>query len=128
MKNKEKPAGYLPGTPIAFFKRMETHFNNRCDEKGGDEKRKENTHLNTIRGIVIPVDWDEKGNAVAASVSTYDEDQYFIDSKDKGEEWQEIMQQAVEIRGVVREEKNKKIITIKQYRLIIGSNEGLGII
>ncbi len=32
----------------------------------------------TIRGIVIPLDWDKKGDVVPIAVSTYDEDEDFI--------------------------------------------------
>jgi len=38
----------------------------------------------TIKGIVIPVDWDKKGKVVAAAISTYDEDEYLIDNDYKG--------------------------------------------
>jgi len=40
--------------------------------------------LTTIRGIVIPVDWDENGNVLAAAISSPDEQVYFIELDKKG--------------------------------------------
>ncbi len=84
--------------------------------------------LITIRGIVIPVDWDEKGNPVAVSISTHQEDEYFID-KDyhKGKELLHSIQEEVEVSGVVREDEDKKIISVQKYILkkAVGSKENL---
>jgi len=65
--------------------------------------------LITIRGIVIPVDWDEKGSVVALAISTPDEDEYFIDrDHHKGKELLHFIQEDVEVSGVVREDEDKK--------------------
>jgi hypothetical protein len=42
--------------------------------------------LTTIKGIVIPVDWDEKGKVVTAAISTQTEDEYVIHKNYKGKE------------------------------------------
>ena len=42
--------------------------------------------LTTIKGIVIPVDWDEKGKVVTAVISTHTEDEYLIHKNYKGKE------------------------------------------
>jgi len=76
--------------------------------------------LITIRGIVIPVDWDEKGNVVAAAISTNDEDEYFIDKDHKGEELLHFIQEEVEVSGVARENEDKKAIAVQAYILTKG--------
>lgn len=84
--------------------------------------------LITIRGIVIPVDWDEKGSVVALAISTPDEDEYFIDrDHHKGKELLHLIQEELEVSGVVREEEDKKILTIQKYILKkgVGSKENL---
>ncbi|MFH1488946.1 MAG: hypothetical protein ABII06_08590, partial [Pseudomonadota bacterium] len=43
-------------------------------------------NLVTINGIVVPVDWDQKGNIIALAISTLNEDEYFVHKNDKGEE------------------------------------------
>lgn len=71
----------------------------------------------TIRGIVIPVDWDEEGNIVAIAVSTHDEEEYLICGQDKGEELRAHIREEVEISGVLRKKKRKKTITVIDYSL-----------
>ncbi len=82
--------------------------------------------LITIRGIVIPVAWDEKGKVVAAALSTHTEDEYLIDPDYKGKELLHHIQEEVEVSGVVREE-DKKILNIQKYILKkgVGSKENL---
>ena len=71
----------------------------------------------TIKGIVIPVDWDEKGKVVAAAISTHDEDEYLIDPNYKGKELLHFVQEEVEVSGVAKENKDKKIIAVQKYIL-----------
>ena len=71
----------------------------------------------TIKGIVIPVDWDEKGKVVAAAISTHNEDEYLIDNDYKGEELLHFVREEVEVSGVAKEKKDKKIITVQKYIL-----------
>jgi hypothetical protein len=96
---------------------METHPGDKMRLEGGDEKKKSGNNLVTIRGIVIPADWDEKGNVVAVAVSTYDEVECFIDNEEKGIEMKAFIREEVEVRGILRKEKNRLIIKIKEYRL-----------
>ena len=73
--------------------------------------------LSTVRGIIIPIDWDEKGNTVAVAISSRDEDEYYIDKDEKGEPLLPFIQEEVEVSGIVRENGNKKIITVKEYSI-----------
>ena len=84
---------------------------------GGDEKIKTGNHLVTIRGIVIPADWDEKGNVVAVAVSTYDEVEYLIENHEKEKELSAFIREEVEVSGILKKEKNRLIMKIKEYRL-----------
>ena len=64
------------------------------------------------------MDWDEKGNVVAAAISTHNEDEYFTDKdRHKGEELLHLIQEEVEVSGVARENENKKIIAVQDYIL-----------
>ena len=88
--------------------------------KGDDDKRKAGINPVTIRGIVIPADWDEKGNVVAVAVSTYDEVEYLIENHEKEKELKAFIREEVEVSGILREEKNRLIIKTKEYRLKSG--------
>jgi len=76
----------------------------------------------TIKGLVIPVDWDEKGKVIAAAISTHDEDEYLIERIYKGQELLDLLRREVEVRGLVREKQNKKKIRVQEYS--IGKDEG----
>ncbi|MFH1490815.1 MAG: hypothetical protein ABII06_18075, partial [Pseudomonadota bacterium] len=68
-------------------------------------------------GIVVPVDWDQKGNIIALAISTLNEDEYFVHKNDKGEELMSHIRKMVEIRGLVQKKQNRKIIRVKDYDL-----------
>ena len=72
----------------------------------------------TIRGIVLPVDWDEKGRVIAAALSTHKEEEYLIDHDSKGRKLMDYIQHEVEVSGVVRRNNNTKTITITTYEVI----------
>jgi hypothetical protein len=96
---------------------METHPGDKMILEGGDEKRQAGNNLVTMRGIVIPADWDEKGNVVAVALSTYDEVECLIENHEKETELKAFIREEVEISGILREEKNRLIMKIKEYRL-----------
>lgn len=79
---------------------------------------KEGGKIITIRGIVIPVDWDERGKVIAAALSTQKEEEYLIDHDYKGRKLMDYIQHEVEVSGVVRKNNNKKTITITTYEVI----------
>ena len=96
---------------------METYPGDKMTLEGGDDKRKAGNNLVAIRGIVIPADWDEKGNITAVAVSTYDEVEYFIENHEKAEELKAVIREEVEVHGILREGKNRPVIKVKEYRL-----------
>jgi hypothetical protein len=73
--------------------------------------------LTSINGIIVPVDWDEKGNVIAAAISCQDELEYQLDNNKKGSELLSLVQEEVEAVGIVREKGNRKVITVTEYQL-----------
>jgi len=69
-----------------------------------------------IKGILIPVDWDDKGNVIKAAILTANEEEYIVEENEKGKKLLGLMQQVVEIKGVVREEAGRNIITVELYQ------------
>ena len=102
---------------IAFLNNMETHPGDQMTLVGGDEKKKAGNNLVRIWGIIIPADWDEKGNVVAVAVSTYDEVEYLIENNEKGKELKAFIREEVEVSGILKKEKNRLIIKGKEHRL-----------
>ena len=69
--------------------------------------------LITIRGIVLPIDWDHRGNVSAMAISTYDEDEYLVENDEKGMALVAFIRKGVEVIGIVREAGGRQIITVK---------------
>ena len=67
----------------------------------------------TIRGLVIPADWDEKGNVVGVAISTFDENEYLVDRDEESEGLLSIIREEVKVSGIVREERGKKRFRVK---------------
>ena len=73
----------------------------------------------TIRGILVPADWDERGNIIATSVMTYFEEDYLIEQNPRGEELLPYIRQKIKVRGVVRcQENGKKVVTVEDFEIL----------
>ena len=72
--------------------------------------------LITVRGIVVPIDWDKKGNVAALALSTYDEDEYLIEKDESGAALEAFLRQEVEVVGTVREAEGRQVITVKRLQ------------
>jgi hypothetical protein len=81
-------------------------------------KPKESNHLITLRGIFLPVDWDEEGHVIAFALSGIDEKEYQIEVNDKKAELLALLQKEVEVTGLLRERAGNSVIVLKNYRLV----------
>lgn len=72
----------------------------------------------TLRGLIVPADWDEKGKVVSVAISTFDEEEYVLDDDETAKGLLKLMRQEVVIIGVVREIGGKKCLTVKSYDLM----------
>lgn len=66
-----------------------------------------------IKGIVIPVDWDQEGNPVSVAIATHTEEEYLVSNDSKGKELFNLIREGVEITGLVKEIAGIKIIKVK---------------
>jgi hypothetical protein len=85
----------------------------RQPAKGAPDAENLRPDLITIKGIVLPIDWDRKGNVAAMALSTYDEDEYLIEKDENGAALEAFMREEVEVVGIVREAGGRQIITVK---------------
>ncbi|MCG6983111.1 MAG: hypothetical protein LJE88_17050 [Deltaproteobacteria bacterium] len=73
----------------------------------------------TVRGLVVPVDWDEKGNVTATAISTHLEEEFLVDQNAWGEALLAFLRQRVKVSGsVVQKEDGKKVITVNRYEVL----------
>ncbi|MBL7174592.1 MAG: hypothetical protein ISS66_02085 [Desulfobacteraceae bacterium] len=80
--------------------------------KGGDVTRPKNAPVTTIRGIVIPVEWDDKGNILKLVISTFDEDEYLIELDKRGKQLMSSIRKELEVTGLVIEGDERKVIKV----------------
>ncbi len=82
-------------------------------------ENKDASSLKTVRGLVIPVDWDDKGNVTATAISTHLEEEYLVDQDAWGEALLAFLRQRVKVSGsVVLKKDGKKVITVKKYEVL----------
>lgn len=88
--------------------------------------KKGKAKMTMIRGVIIPMDWDEHGNVVRIAISSNDEKEYLVEKGGKGSELLAFIRKEVEVGGVVKEEDHRKVIRVKQYALRKGEELELG--
>jgi len=72
-----------------------------------------------IRGLLVPVDWDEEGNITETAVSTYFEEEYLIERNAKGEALLPFIRQKVKVIGLVgMDDRGRKVVRVEEYEVI----------
>ena len=69
-----------------------------------------------VKGILIPVNWDQKGNVVSVAIATDDESEYLVEDQAMAKTLKRLLRQVVHVSGVVKTKHGKNIIKIKQWR------------
>ena len=70
-----------------------------------------------IRGVIIPDNWDDAGAVIGVALSAFDEVNYLIRNDAKGRELASLLQSEVEVQGHVETIGDRKVITVRDYRL-----------
>ena len=68
-----------------------------------------------IKGIIIPVNWDAKGNVIGMAIATHKEEEYFIEDNGKASKLISYLRQEVKISGVLKDRGGKKFIKIINF-------------
>ena len=76
--------------------------------------------LVTLRGVIIPADWDEEGTVIATAIATHDEDEYVISGQETAETYLDLLRKEVEVEGWFSEKGTKKMLIIKTYKVVSG--------
>jgi hypothetical protein len=73
----------------------------------------------TIRGIIIPVDWDDEGKALSAVLSSPGENDYIIEQNSQGRALMRLLRQEVEASGIIGGEgKGRKKLIVKAFKVV----------
>jgi hypothetical protein len=83
---------------------------------------KKKAKASMIKGVVIPMDWDEHGNVVRIAISSHDEEEYLVEKGGKGQELLAFIRKEVEVGGEIKEADHKKVIRVKKYQVKQGEH------
>ena len=72
----------------------------------------------TVRGILLPSEWDESGTIVSFTLFAFDEDEYRVEGNETSRELLGVLRHELLVEGYLRWEQNKKIIRITEFCLI----------
>jgi hypothetical protein len=75
------------------------------------------TSMDSIRGIVIPSDWDSNGNVISVAIATRDEEEYIIENHQNLSDLKNLLRQEVVANGSIKCRNNSKIINVKSIRI-----------
>jgi len=77
------------------------------------KKGKNSSSLVTLRGVVIPVDWNSEGKVIAIAIFTHHEDEYLIMDEENIIDMNNLINEEVELIGTYKKRGDKKIIKVK---------------
>lgn len=93
--------------------------------QGGAPIKNKNDFV-TLKGIIIPADWDTKGNVLAIAISTHGEEEYLICNDDNGKKLYNFIQSLVKVRGRTKEVAGIKLIKVTKIEKCIGISDETG--
>ena len=73
--------------------------------------------MDSIKGIVIPSDWDSNGNVISMAIATRDEEEYIIENHQKLSNLKQLLRKEVVVNGSIKCRNNYKIINVKSIRI-----------
>ena len=68
-----------------------------------------------IKGVLLPVKWDENGSVQDIALYADDENEYIVVKNIKSKEMIKLLRQQVELYGTVQCKKGKHTIDVKRY-------------
>ena len=70
------------------------------------------------KGLVIPTDWDERGNVSAVIISTHNEEEYAVKLNRKGRELLSLIREPVKVTGSITRNEVNQIIDIEDNSIL----------
>jgi hypothetical protein len=87
--------------------------------------KKSNTSMRppvNLKGVIVPIDWDEIGNFTAIALAADDQEEYLISAKNKfGRLLHQLLRTRVKIEGYISTEAyagNRKVIIVNSYQVL----------
>lgn len=77
----------------------------------------EKTETITIRGILIPTAWNERGDVVAVAIATYNEEKYLVSNDEMVPNLLSLLRKRVVVDGIVNRQNTDRIVDIKDIKM-----------
>ena len=77
----------------------------------------------TIRGTILPDEWDKNGHVTSIGIGTEDEEDYIIFLDKIGERLFKLVDRKVEATGTVKNVYGDFVLTVNNYRLLTQDDE-----
>ena len=79
-------------------------------------KKKKGEKIQTVKGVIIPAEWDNEGDFTKVSLSAMDDEEYVIENSEK---FIDMINQCISATGTIkRDKRSTKSIYIKKYSIL----------
>ena len=78
----------------------------------------------TIRGILIPSAWNEKGDVVALFIATYNEEKYLVSDRQMVQKLLSLLRKRVEVNGIIHRQDPNRVIDIRDVKIDTYTSKG----
>ena len=84
----------------------------------------EKTETITIRGILIPNAWNEKGDVVALVIATYNEEKYLVSDRPMVQKLLSLLRKRVVVNGIIHRQDPNRVIDIRDVKIDMDTSKG----
>lgn len=74
--------------------------------------------LTAVKGVILPADWDNKGNVTAVSISATDEAEYLVENYGKGSELIALINKEIAVQGKTWGDGRSRVIEVMEYSVV----------
>ncbi|MGD9320686.1 MAG: hypothetical protein PVH99_12000 [Desulfobacteraceae bacterium] len=78
----------------------------------------------TIRGTILPDEWDKNGRVTSIGIGTEEEEDYIIFLDKIGEKLFKLVDRKVEATGIVKNVYGDFVLTVNNYKLLPEDDKG----
>ena len=78
----------------------------------------------TIRGILIPSAWNEKGDVVALVIATYNEEKYLVSDRPMVQKLLSLLRKRVVVNGIIHRQDPNQVIDIRDVKIDTYTSKG----
>lgn len=81
-------------------------------------KREKGIRQVRFKGIIIPVDWDEKGNIIRLAIATNTEEELPIKDDTNGRKLFNHIQEHIEILAEIADVAGEQVLSIQEFQIL----------